>query len=207
MARMTKAQLEQELKNAIEQRDAVMKDLSKSQKQLDEKLTNTELWDKFCKQIKEYTQQRDMAIKQRDRYRAKAVALEAERHKWWDNTEQLNSAQKKLGKLQNAYYDGVQKLTEAEATIDQLRGDNILLKAQNEALQKQLDELKAKYAAEHIHNARKAGRKQALESDQRNELVAMRENGHTFEEIGKHFGITKVGALKIYNREKAKETN
>lgn len=189
MARMTKAQLEQELKSMEQQRDSYRDEVNSLKKQINAAVEDTDLYKSTVKQLQEMENQRNTAIKQQERCLEKLQKLEDERENWYN--------QKPVKEVSS----------EAEATIDQLRGDNILLKAQNEVLQKQLDELKAKYAAEHVHNARKAGRKQALESDQRKELVAMREDGHTFEEIGKHFGITKVGALKIYNREKAKETN
>lgn len=189
MAKMTKAQLEQELESMEQQRDSYRDEANNFKKQVNARVEDTDLYKSTVKQWQETDDQLKRAIAQRDRYREKVLQLEDERANWYNQKPVREES------------------SEAEATIDQLRGDNILLKAQNEVLQKQLDELKAKYEAEHIHNARKAGRKQALESDQRKKLVAMRETGHTFEEIGKHFGITKVGALKIYNREKAKETN
>lgn len=70
--------LKRELKEAEAQRDSYQKEASSLRQQINAKLEETDAYNNLVKQLTDMTLQRNMANRQRDRYKAKVTELEEE---------------------------------------------------------------------------------------------------------------------------------
>lgn len=168
------ARLEAELAAMTEQRDSYRDEANNLKKQVNAAIEDTDLYRSTVKQLHEMENQRDTAIKQRDRYKVKVQSLEDERESWQEQRIQAEE----IEQLQNQL-DASQKAQGA-------------LQAALDAAQEELQRIKASQ----MHNARGAGRKPKLTDDQKQEIKQLRSEGVTMAEISKQIGCS-IGL--VYN--------
>lgn len=168
------ARLEAELVAMTEQRDSYRAEANNFKKQVNATVEETDLYRSTVKQLHEMENQRDTAIKQKERYREKVLKLEDECESWQRQSIQAEDVEQ----LQNQ--------------LDASRKAQDALQAALDAAQEELQQIKASQ----VHNARGAGRKPKLTDDQEQEIKQLRSEGLTMAEISKQIGCS-VGL--VYN--------
>lgn len=135
------------------------------------------------------------------------ASLRQDRDDWKKLFEQANADLSEVTKQLNLKVEDTTKYQSMQQQLLEEKRNKKSALASSERYKKELEDLrslyadlKAKYDAEHTKNPRGAGRKPALTPDQQQQAIKMRDAGHSFEEIGKAFGISRVAIANLYKR-------